>query len=111
MAVITDEYFKERHKNLKDYTIVLIKPTSKRDEVGVDAVISEHARKNMELQAGGALSIVCPVFGNPELAGLYIFNVAVDEAREIMDDDPAVKAGIFRCEIYPCKGFAGDSLA
>jgi len=111
MAIITDEYFKERHSKLKDYTMVLIKPTPKRNEAGANAVILEHGRKNMELQADGVVSIVCPVFGDYEVSGLYIFNVSVDEAQKIMDDDPAVKAGIFQCEIYPCKGFPGDSLA
>jgi len=109
--VITDEYFKERHSKLKDYTIVLIKSTPKRKEPGAEAVILEHGRKNMELQAEGVVSIICPVFGDYELSGLYIFNVAVEEAKRIMEDDPAVKAGIFRCEIYPCKGFPGDALA
>ena len=110
MALITDEYIKEKHTELKDYTIVLIKPTSKRKEAGADAVILEHARKNFSLREDGVLSIVCPVFGDYNLSGLYIFNVIVEEARKIMDDDPAVNAGIFQYEIYPCKSFSGDSL-
>ena len=111
MENITDEYFRERHSKLKDYTIVLIRPTPKRKEAGADAIILEHGRKNMALREDGVLSIVCPVFGEYEISGLYIFNVSVDEVQKIMEDDPAVKAGIFQYEIYPCKGFPGDSLA
>ena len=111
MANITDEDFRERHSKLKDYTIVLIRPTPKRKEAGADAIILEHGRKNMALREDGVLSIVCPVFGDYDLSGLYIFNVTAEEARGIMDDDPAVKAGIFIYEVYQCKGFPGDSLA
>ena len=111
MTIITDEYFKDRHSKLKDYTIVLLKPTAKRKDDDARAVMMEHGRKNMALQADGIVSIVCPIFGDFDIAGLYIFNVTVDEAVRIMDDDPAVRAGIFQYEIYPCKGFPGDSLA
>ena len=111
MAIITDEYLKETLTKLKDYTIVLIKSTPKIKEAGADAIIWEHGRKNMSLRVDGLLSVVCPVLGSDNLSGLYIFNLTTDEAKKIMDDDPGVKAGIFQYEIYPCKGFPGDSLA
>ena len=111
MAEISDEYIKEIHTKFKDYTIVLIKQIAKRKEAGADSVIWEHGRKNLSLREDGVLSIVCPVFGNDNLSGLYIFNTDADEAVKIMDSDPAVKAGIFRYEIYSCKGIPGDSLA
>jgi hypothetical protein len=111
MAIITDEYFKERHSKLKEYTMVLLKPTERTKEKGIESLIMEHARNNMALQEDGLLSIVCPVSGNYDISGLYIFNVPLDEVRKIMDGDPAVAAGIFQYDIYPCKGFSGDTLA
>ena len=111
MTIITDEYFKEMHSKLKDYTMVLIKSTPKRNDAGAQAIIFEHARKNLAIREEGLASIICPVFSENGLSGVYVFNVSVDEARRIMDDDPAVKAGVFQYEIYPCKGFPGDSLA
>ena len=111
MTVITDEYFRERYSKLKEYAMVILKPTSKFRDAGADALIKEHGRRNMALQADGGLSIVCPVYGSPDIAGIYIFNRTVDEVRRIMEDDPAVKEGIFDCEVYTCKGFPGDSLA
>ncbi|MCL1814821.1 MAG: hypothetical protein FWG27_03235 [Treponema sp.] len=111
MAIISDEYFREMHNKLKDYTIVLIKPTPKRNDAGADAIIFEHARKNLAISEEGLASIICPVFGGNNLSGVYIFNVSVNEVQRIMDNDPAVKAGIFIYEIYPCKGFPGASLA
>jgi len=110
MVKITDEYVRDMHTKFRDYTIVLIKATPGRKEAGADSVIREHGRKNLALREEGVLSIVCPVFGNYALSGLYIFNLSVAEAQKIMDDDPAVKAGIFNYEIYPCKGFPGDKL-
>ena len=111
MAVITDEYFREIHSKLRDYTMVLIKSTPKRNDAGAEAIIFEHARKNFAIREDGLVSIVCPVFGDNDLSGMYIFNIPASEVQRIMDDDPAVKAGIFNYEIYPCKGFPGDSLA
>ncbi|MCL2338274.1 MAG: hypothetical protein FWC60_12750, partial [Firmicutes bacterium] len=87
MAIITDEYVREMHAKLKDYTLVLIKSTPKRKEAGADRIIWEHGRKNMSLRADGLLSVVCPVFGDYDISGLYIFNLTPAEAKEIMDDD------------------------
>jgi len=33
-----------------------------------------------------------------------------EEVVRIMDEDPAVKAGIFTYEVHPIRGFPGDSL-
>jgi hypothetical protein len=56
------------------------------------------------------LSIVCPVTVEGNVNGLGIFNASVEETKKIMDEDPAVKAGIFEYELYPCRSFPGDCL-
>jgi hypothetical protein len=45
-----------------------------------------------------------------DLSGLCIFNTGIDETKKIMDGDPAVAAGVFVYETYPCRSFPGDSL-
>jgi hypothetical protein len=111
MTKISNEYFRDIQSKMKEYTIVLLKITSKRNEPGANDIIMEHARRNLALREDGLVSIVCPVFTDPDFGGLYIFNTDVDQARIIMDDDPAVQAGIFHYDIYSCKGIPGDSLA
>jgi hypothetical protein len=42
--------------------------------------------------------------------GVGIFSTREEETKRIMDEDPAVKAGIFTYEIHPCRSFPGDKL-
>jgi len=45
-----------------------------------------------------------------EVKGVGIFSTSEEETKRIMDEDPAVKAGIFAYEIHPCRSFPGDML-
>jgi hypothetical protein len=110
MTTITDEYMNEMLPKTKEYSIVLLKPGTKADQAGGEKIIWEHARRNFSLRADGLLSIVCPVSVEGGLNGLCIFNTSPDETKKIMDGDPAVIAGIFVYETYPCRSFPGDSL-
>ncbi len=55
-------------------------------------------------------AIVCPVSAEGNVSGMGIFTAGMDETKKIMDEDPAVKEGIFIYEIYPCRSFPGSSL-
>lgn len=110
MTTITDEYMYSMFPKTKEYCIVLLKPGPAMDQPGVEKIIWEHGRRNFSLRADGLLSIVCPVSKEGGLSGLCIFNTSPDEAKEIMDGDPGVAAGVFVYETYPCRSFPGDSL-
>ena len=110
MTPITDEFMREMLQKTKDYSIVILKPGTKRNMPGAEKIIWEHGRRNFSLRAEGKLSVVCPVSNGRDLAGIGIFNVSTDEAKKIMDDDPAVKAEILTYQVYPCRSFPGDSL-
>jgi hypothetical protein len=110
MAPITDEYMQQMMTKAKAYCFVLLKPGPKADQPDVRKIIWEHARRNFSLRADGSLSIVCPVTEETGVAGLGIFNASPEETKKIMDDDPAVQAGIFVYEVHPCRSFPGDSL-
>ena len=94
----------------KNYSLVILKPGEKRNSEGVEEIIWEHGRRNFELRAEGKLSIVCPVPNGRIVSGICIFNCSVEEAKEIMDGDPGVRARIFEYEVYECRSFPGDSL-
>ena len=110
MTAITDEYMRAQLATLGEYTLVLLRPTAKRAEPGANAIVWEHGRRNFELRAAGVLAIVCPVTGGGDLAGMGIFAASLDGTRAIMDEDPAVKAGLFTYEAYSVRGFPGDRL-
>lgn len=110
MAEITDEMMMQALQHTKSYSIVLLKPKPITPPQNMRQILWEHARRNFSLRADGILSIVCPVTEEGQLSGLGIFNLDIEQTSSIMDDDPAVLAGIFDYEIYPCKSFPGDAL-
>jgi len=76
---------------------------------GAEKIIWEHGRRNFSLRADGVLSIVCPI-RSEDVAGLYIFDLGTEETVRIMRDDPGFQAGVFSFDVYPCRGFPGNSL-
>lgn len=109
MATITDDEMRAMLQTVGTYTLVLLYAT------GVEVpdqqqLIWEHGRRNFSLRADGVLAVVCPMSDDTRLAGMGIFTAGVDEVRRIMDEDPAVMAGIFTYETHPCRGFPGDGL-
>lgn len=94
----------------KEYTIVILIATQKRDDPEAEKIIWEHGRRNFSLREEGKLPIACPINDGTEVKGVGIFTTSVDETRKIMDEDPGVKAGIFTYEIHPCRSFPGTML-
>jgi uncharacterized protein YciI len=110
VQTITDEFMREMLPKSKGYTIVILKKTAKRDEPNANGIVWEHGRRNFALRAEGKLAIVCPVNDGSEVSGVGIFTTSEDETRAIMDEDPAVQAGVFTYEVHPAFSFPGDSL-
>lgn len=110
MATITDEFMRQMLTTTREYCVVVLKATPKKQEAGSEKIIWEHGRRNFALRAEGILSIVCPISDGSDTAGIGIFNASVEEVRKIMDEDPSVQAGIFTYEVHPCRSFPGDSL-
>lgn len=110
MQTITDEYMREMLPTARSYTLVILKTTPKRREAGVEKIIWEHGRRNFALRAEGVMPIVCPVTDGGDVAGIGVFITGLEETRQIMEEDPGVKAGIFVYEVHACLGFPGDGL-
>lgn len=108
--LITDEYMQQMILKTRGYTIVILKATQKAKEKDAEKVIREHARRNFSLREEGKLSIACPINDGTEVKGIGIFSTSEEETKKIMNDDPAVKAGIFIYETHPCRSFPGDTL-
>ncbi|HEY3420669.1 MAG TPA: hypothetical protein VGK23_08970 [Methanomassiliicoccales archaeon] len=110
MATITDEFMKEKIGQTKNYCIVLLRAGPNRDMEGADKIIWEHVRRNFSLKMDRIMPIVCPVNDGTGFHGIGIMDRTVQEARQIMDDDPGVKAGVFVYELHQCRSFPGDCL-
>jgi uncharacterized protein YciI len=53
------------------------------------------------------LLLAGPFLDKGDLAGIFIFNVTtIEEAKNLVATDPAVKAGIFDMELHPWYGSA-----
>jgi len=110
MTTITDDFMKQMIAAAKTYTAIILKKTPVYNREQHFPLIWEHARRNFQLRAEGKLSIVCPVRDESEVGGIGIFNLGPDETRQLMDEDPAVKAGIFTYDVHPVASFPGDTL-
>ena len=109
-TTITDELMRQRLSATRQYCIVILKAGPRKNDEGVDKIIWEHGRRNFALREAGLLSIVCPIADGTNVAGVGIFNANVEEVKKIMDEDPAVLAGVLIYETHACRGFPGDSL-
>jgi hypothetical protein len=109
-TTITDELMRQRISATRNYCIVILKAGPKKNEEGAEKIIWEHGRRNFALRADGVLSIVCPISDGSNVSGIGIFNAPVEEVTKIMDEDPAVQAGVLIYETHACRGFPGDSL-
>ena len=61
-------------------------------------------------RANGLLSVVYPVMMESGVSGIGIFNTGIHETRALMEEDPAVMAGVFTYELLPYRSFPGDCL-
>ena len=110
MTAITDEYMREMISKTRKYSIVILKAGPNKNKDGAEKIIWEHGRRNFELRADGVLPIVCPISDGSNVSGIGIFNATIEEVKKIMDEDPAVKAGVLVYETHACRGFPGSCL-
>jgi uncharacterized protein YciI len=110
MAEVTDEMMRQWREQTAPYSLMILRknPDFPAEEAG--KIIWEHGRRNMSLYADGVLPVVCPVPDDTDVAGIGIFAADLDEARQIMDDDPGVRAGLFTYELHPCRSLPGSTL-
>ncbi len=106
-ASISDDFMQDRMSKAKILSLVVLKPSDERSKSDASAIVWEHGRRNLALQAAGIMPIVCPV-GSAEVAGIAFFDTEPSEARILMEDDPGVRAGIFTYEVHSCLVFLKD---
>ncbi len=98
-----DEY------GMKQYVIAFLKSglvkiadSTKRAELQ-----KKHLKNIIRLAKEGKLIVAGPFLDNGEIRGIFIFNVeTVEEAKDLADTDPKVKAGTLILELHPWYGSA-----
>ncbi|HEX7107429.1 MAG TPA: hypothetical protein VF218_15785 [Acidothermaceae bacterium] len=111
MTEVTDEQMRATLAQAKAYTVAILTSGPMKDRPDRAAIVWEHGRRNMALRAEGALPIVCPIRDDSSVHGIGIFARTVEETKAILDDDPGVRAGVFRYELHACMGFPGSALS
>lgn len=109
MTTTTDDQVRELAATAVPYSLVLLWWDDGRSQEGADGIEAAHQRRMVGLRADGVIAILCPA-ATDSLAGAAVLDVPADRAREIMADDPCVRAGMMRVDVRPCHGFPGDAL-
>lgn len=95
---------------MKQYIFVILKtgPAKIEDKAKLNELFRGHMENIGRLADEGKLVVAGPFMKNDKnYRGLFIFNVkTVEEAKALLDTDPAVKAGVFEAEMVPWYGSA-----
>jgi uncharacterized protein YciI len=95
----------ETTQGMEQYTLVLLKSGEKWNPSapGFMDVMKQHHAVVKEMTERGKIAVAGPFpFSNPgELQGVTIFRVGAEETAKLVQDDPAVKAGLLKAEIHP----------
>ncbi len=110
MTIITDEFMRQMQEKARDYCVCIVRTTPKRGQTGANRLMTEHNRRNYVLRFDGPLAILCQVSDGSSVSAVIIFNTSVEEAKALMDEDPAVKDGILTYELHASRSFPGDTL-
>lgn len=95
---------------MKNYIFVLLKtgPTEIADKDSLNAIFRGHFENMETMAANGKLALSGP-FGENDKAYRGLFVLAAenrDEAMELLENDPAIAAGVFNVELTPWYGSA-----
>lgn len=110
LTEISDTYMQRRLATARPFTVVILHRGPNYGSPDAEKIIWEHGRRNMQLQADGLLSIVCPVDDDSNIGGVAVFATTPSVTRNILAEDPAVVAEVFRTSIHASFSFPGDSL-
>lgn len=101
---VTDQDLHAWLASSREYSVMVLRRTETYARPQFDAVVFEHARRNLALQKAGYLPVVLPCLDDSEVAGFGVFAADAATSRRLMADDPGVRAGIFAVDVHPVRG-------
>ena len=109
---ISNEFIQQVLPTAKLYCVFILKAGVNRNQPDAEQIQWEHVRYLMQLRYDGKLSVTCPVMDDSDVMGVGILNTAdLNEAKDILNEDPNIKAGRLVYDMHVCMGFPGDTLA
>jgi hypothetical protein len=111
LPVVTDEMLGDAIAASTPFTAVILRAgprfampgPDRSDEVS--AIIWAHGKRNFALYLAGLLPVVCPIADGSGVAGVGIFAAGETAVAEILDADPAIRAGVLTYELHPTRTF------
>jgi len=92
-------------KGMEQYTLVLMKRGDKWDPraSSVSETLEQHYAflNKMTSEENVAVAGPFPVNAHTDLNGVAIFRVGIEKTNQLLQDDPAVKAGVLVPEVHP----------
>lgn len=105
----TAQRFGADELGMKKYVMAFLKagPNRNQDSATAAQLQAAHMANIGRMAEAGKLVLAGPFFGDGELRGIYLFNVAsIDEARALTNTDPAIEAGSLVMDLQEWYGSA-----
>ena len=107
---VTDDEMDELLAASRTYTLMVLRDGPAMGTAGTPGLIREHGRRNLGLRNEGRMPVVCAVDDDTDLCGVAVLDMDLEQARELMEGDPGVRAGIFTYELHTTRSFPGSVL-
>lgn len=98
---------------MKVYYMVFLKsgPTRSQSQEEAMKIQNAHLANIERLAKEGKIAMAGPFMDDGEVRGIFVMNVeSAEEAKELCDTDPAIKAGRLVAEIHPWYAAKGSTL-
>lgn len=98
---------------MRQYVFVLLKtgPNRNQSEAEVTEIQRGHLAHLAKMEELGYLVVAGPMGDDTELRGICVYNVNdVEKVKELVNEDPAIKAGRLIAEIHPWWAARGTKL-
>jgi uncharacterized protein len=98
---------------MKTYYLVFLKkgPDRTQDSVAVEKLQTQHLAHLTKMYNEGKMDVCGPLLDDGDIRGICIYNVATkEEALQLANEDPMIKAGRLVAEIHPFYSAKGVSL-
>jgi len=107
-SILAKKYGSDEY-GMKKYIFAYLKKGSNRsqDSATIAEIQKGHMANINRLADEGKLILAGPFFDDTEIRGIFIFNVeTIEEAKALINTDPAVKTGRLSMELHPWYGSA-----
>jgi len=111
LPVVTDEMLADARAASTPFTVAVLRAGPRFAMPGPDrndevtSIIWAHGKRNFALYLARLLPVACPTVDSSGVAGVGIFAADETAVAQILDADPAIRAGVLICELRPTRTF------